>query len=69
LREFPRHLTFELKRGRDRWSLQAQITSFKSAAARMRTGMAMAEALQVNFALWGMIICAAIKISQLLPAL
>jgi hypothetical protein len=25
----------------------------------------MAEALQVNFALWGMIICAAIKISQL----
>ncbi|MGY3233504.1 hypothetical protein ACVWZ4_005962 [Bradyrhizobium sp. USDA 4472] len=25
----------------------------------------MAEALQINFALWGMIICAAIKISQL----
>jgi hypothetical protein len=25
----------------------------------------MAEALQVNFALWGMIICAAIKIGQL----
>lgn len=31
--------------------------------------MAMAEALQINFALWGMIICAAIKISQLLAAL
>jgi hypothetical protein len=26
----------------------------------------MAEALQINFALWGMIICAAIKVSQLL---
>jgi hypothetical protein len=26
----------------------------------------MVEALQVNFALWGMIICAAIKISQLM---
>ncbi|MGY4502492.1 hypothetical protein ACVWYH_006449 [Bradyrhizobium sp. GM24.11] len=25
----------------------------------------MAEALQINFALWGMIVCAAIKISQL----
>ena len=24
----------------------------------------MAEALQINFALWGMIVCAAIKISQ-----
>lgn len=29
----------------------------------------MAEALQINFALWGMIICAAIKISQFLAAL
>ena len=27
--------------------------------------MAMAEALQINFALWGMIVCAAIKVSQL----
>jgi hypothetical protein len=27
--------------------------------------LAMVEALQVNFALWGMIICVAIKISQL----
>jgi hypothetical protein len=26
----------------------------------------MAEALQINFALWGMIVCAAIKISQFL---
>lgn len=31
--------------------------------------MAMTEALQINFALWGMIICAAIKISQFLAAL
>ncbi len=30
--------------------------------------MAMTEALQINFALWGMIICAAIKISQLATA-
>jgi hypothetical protein len=29
----------------------------------------MVEALQVNFALWGMIICAAIKISQLVASL
>lgn len=29
----------------------------------------MTEALQINFALWGMIICAAIKISQFLAAL
>jgi hypothetical protein len=29
----------------------------------------MVEALQVNFALWGMIICAAIKISQLVAIL
>lgn len=29
----------------------------------------MIEALQVNFALWGMIICAAIKISQLVAIL
>ncbi|MET3907160.1 hypothetical protein ABID59_001491 [Bradyrhizobium sp. S3.3.6] len=29
----------------------------------------MVEALQVNFALWGMIICAAIKISQLAAVL
>ncbi|MGY4624725.1 hypothetical protein ACVWY3_002481 [Bradyrhizobium sp. USDA 4486] len=28
----------------------------------------MAEALQINFALWGMIVCAAIKISQFLAA-
>jgi len=28
----------------------------------------MTEALQINFALWGMIICAVIKISQLLAA-
>lgn len=39
--------------------------SFKNATARMRARLAMVEALQVNFALWGMIICAAIKISQL----
>lgn len=32
-------------------------------------GMAMAEALQINFALWGMIICAAIKIGQIMAAL
>lgn len=31
--------------------------------------MAMTEALQINFALWGMIICAAIKSSQFLAAL
>jgi hypothetical protein len=30
--------------------------------------MAMTEALQINFALWGMIVCAAIKISQLMAA-
>lgn len=29
----------------------------------------MVEALQVNFALWGMIICGAIKISQLVAIL
>lgn len=29
----------------------------------------MAEALQINFALWGMIICAVIKISQLAAAI
>lgn len=29
----------------------------------------MVEALQVNFALWGMIICAAIKISHLMAVL
>lgn len=29
----------------------------------------MVEALQVNFALWGMIICAAIKINQLVAIL
>lgn len=29
----------------------------------------MVEALQVNFALWGMIICAAIKISQFMTIL
>jgi hypothetical protein len=29
----------------------------------------MTEALQINFALWGMIICAVIKIGQLLAAL
>lgn len=29
----------------------------------------MVEALQVNFALWGMIICAAIKISRLMAIL
>jgi hypothetical protein len=29
----------------------------------------MTEALQINFALWGMIICAVIRISQLLAAL
>jgi hypothetical protein len=29
----------------------------------------MVEALQVNFALWGMIICAVIKISQLVAIL
>jgi hypothetical protein len=28
----------------------------------------MTEALQINFALWGMIICAAIKISHLAAA-
>ncbi|MGY4602838.1 hypothetical protein ACVW16_001250 [Bradyrhizobium sp. USDA 4474] len=28
----------------------------------------MAVALQINFALWGMIVCAAIKISQLAAA-
>ncbi|MGW1422401.1 hypothetical protein [Bradyrhizobium manausense] len=42
---------------------------FKSAIARMRTRLAMAEALQINFALWGMIVCAAIKINQLVAAL
>jgi hypothetical protein len=31
--------------------------------------MAMAEALQINFALWGMIVCAAIKFSQLMAVL
>jgi hypothetical protein len=30
--------------------------------------MEMAEALQINFALWGMIVCAVIKISQLAAA-
>jgi hypothetical protein len=35
----------------------------------MRAELAMTEALQVNFALWGMIICAAIKISQLMVVL
>jgi hypothetical protein len=35
----------------------------------MRAGLAMAEALQINFALWGMIICAAIKVSQLMAVL
>jgi len=29
----------------------------------------MTEALQISFALWGMIICAVIKISQLLAAI
>ena len=29
------------------------------------SGVAMVEALQINFALWGMIICAAIKIGHL----
>lgn len=29
----------------------------------------MAEALQINFALWGMIICAVIKTSQLAAAI
>jgi hypothetical protein len=33
---------------------------------RTRAGLAMVDALQINFALWGMIICAAIKISQLM---
>jgi hypothetical protein len=28
----------------------------------------MAEALQINFALWGMIVCAAIKLSQFAAA-
>ena len=28
----------------------------------------MTDALQINFALWGMIVCAAIKISQLAAA-
>jgi len=33
---------------------------------RKQAGLAMTEALQINFALWGMIICAAIKISQMM---
>jgi hypothetical protein len=31
---------------------------------RKHRGLAMTEALQINFALWGMIICAVIKLSQ-----
>jgi hypothetical protein len=31
--------------------------------------MAMTEALQINFALWGMIVCGSIKISHFLAAL
>jgi hypothetical protein len=57
-----------VNRGRDCWSDQQQVTSFKNATARKRAGMAMTEALQINFALWGMIACAAIKISQLMVA-
>ena len=39
-----------------------------SAITGKQAGVVMAEALQINFALWGMIICAAIKIGQLMAA-
>lgn len=42
--------------------------SLKNATTRTRAGTAMTEALQINFALWGMIICAAIKISHMVAA-
>lgn len=40
----------------------------KNAACPEKGGMEMVEALQINFALWGMIVCAVIKISQLAAA-
>jgi len=40
----------------------------KNAACPENGGMEMVEALQINFALWGMIVCAVIKISQLAAA-
>lgn len=61
-------LTIASVESRSDFPSRTQTRVTKNAAVRKKGGMEMAEALQINFALWGMIVCAVIKISQLAAA-